>query len=219
MKIDIDDLPVGQVELLRIRSKIGTFADIVDLCPKHNLQFIDNYSHEHQYKCVDPFSIHKQLVKTNLHEATLPKFHSTLSTYNVLPGQQVCMKCFKRAKYNVVASTITVVNEVEMDEKEEKDEISVETVNKSLELFDCSPLKNVKPDRTLQIGKRKISKVTNAFGKAVAIALDEPAPGQSTDCLHCCQLVEQIKEKLAITENREEIIQLLTIVFCDLSIS
>ena len=88
-----------------------------------------------------------------------------------------------------------------------------------MELFDCSPLKNVKPDRTLQIGKRKISKVTNAFGKAVAIALDEPALGQSTDCLHCCQLVEQIKEKLAITENREEIIQLLTIVFCDLSIS
>ena len=29
MKIDSDDLPIGQVELLQIRSKIGTFADIV----------------------------------------------------------------------------------------------------------------------------------------------------------------------------------------------
>ena len=42
MKIDSDDLPIGQVELQRIRSKIGTFADIVDICPKQKLQFIDN---------------------------------------------------------------------------------------------------------------------------------------------------------------------------------
>ena len=34
MKIDSDDLPIGQIELLQIRPKIGTFADIVDLCPK-----------------------------------------------------------------------------------------------------------------------------------------------------------------------------------------
>ena len=109
-----------------------------------------------------------------------------------------------------------------MDEKEEKDKISVETahdvVDKSLELFDCSPLKNIKPDRTLKIGKRKISKVTNAFSKPVAIALDEPSVGQSTDCLNCCRLVELIKEKLVVTEDRGEIIQLLTIVPCDLPI-
>ena len=140
--------------------------------------------------CVDPFSIHKQLVKTNLHEVTLPEFHSMFSTYNVLLGQPVCMKCFIRAKDNVAAFTITIENEVKMDEKEEKDEISVETVydlvNKSLELFDCSPLNNVKPDRRLQTGNRKISKVTNAFSEADAITLDEPALGQSTDCLSCC---------------------------------
>ena len=84
MKIDINDLPIGQVELMRIRSKTWTFADVVDLCPKHQFQFIDNYSHEHRYKCVDPFSIHKQLVKTNLQEVTLPEFHSMFFTYNVL---------------------------------------------------------------------------------------------------------------------------------------
>ena len=37
------------------------------------------------------------------------------------------MKCFKRAKDNIAASTITIESEVEMDEKEEKDEISVKT--------------------------------------------------------------------------------------------
>ena len=35
------------------------------------------------------------------------------------------MKCFKRARDNVAASTITIENEVQMDEKVEKDEISV----------------------------------------------------------------------------------------------
>ena len=78
-------------------------------------------------------------------------------------------------------------------------------VDKSLKLFDCYPLKNVKPDRTLQTGKTKISKMTNVFCKTVAIALDEPALGQSTSCLNCCQLVELIKEKFAITVDRGEI--------------
>ena len=32
-KIDIDELPLGQVELLCIRSKIDSFAGVVDLCP------------------------------------------------------------------------------------------------------------------------------------------------------------------------------------------
>ena len=37
MNIDIDDLPIGQVELLQVRSKFGIFAHVVDLCPKHKL--------------------------------------------------------------------------------------------------------------------------------------------------------------------------------------
>ena len=72
---------------------------------------------------------------------------------------------------------------------------------------------------SLQTRKRKISKVTNAFRKTVAIALDKPAFGQSSDCLNCCWMVKLIKERLAVTEDRREIIQLSTIVPCDLSIS
>ena len=98
----------------------------------------------------------------------------------------------------------------------EKEEISVETTcdiaDKLLELLDCSPLKNVKSDRTLQRGKRKISKVTDAFSRSVVIALDETTLGDNTDCLNCCQLVGMIKDKLKITKDRNEIIQLLTIV-------
>ena len=40
----------------------------------------------------------------------------------------MCMICFKRAKDNVAASAITIENEVEIDEKEEKGKsISVKT--------------------------------------------------------------------------------------------
>ena len=38
----------------------------------------------------------------------------------------VCMKYFKRAKDNIAASTTTIKNEAEMDEKEEKEKISTE---------------------------------------------------------------------------------------------
>ena len=74
----------------------------------------------------------------------------------------MCMKCFKRSQDNAT-STITVENKVEIDEKEEKDKISVKTahnlVNKSMELFDCFPLKNVKPDRTFKQGKGRSAKL------------------------------------------------------------
>ena len=82
------------------------------------------------------------------------------TTYNVLPIQKIYMKCFKRAKDSLAASTIIYYpNEVEMDEKMEKDKISVKTVDnlvdKSLGLFDCPPLKNAKADKTLKQGKEK----------------------------------------------------------------
>ena len=166
--------------------------------------------------------MHKSLVKTNLHEVSLPEFHNLFATYDVFLGQRICMKCLKRAKDNAAASVDTVENDIEM-EKEENGEISVEIaheiVDKSLELFDCSPLKNVKSDRTLQTGKRKITKMTDVFSKAAAIALDEPTLVHSSDCSNCSSLIELIKEKLAVTDDRREIIQLLTIVPCDLSIS
>ena len=125
---------------------------------------------------------------TNLHEVMLPNFTACFLLTMFFWDNKFVLKCFRRAQ------------EVEMDEKEQKGEISVETahnlVNKSLELFDCSLLKNVKPDRTLQTGKRKMCKVTNTFRKAVAIALDEPTLGESTAFLNCCLLVELVKEKL-----------------------
>ena len=109
------------------------------------------------------------------------------------------MKCLKRAKDNAATSVDTVENDTEM-EKEENDKISVETaheiVDNSLELFDCSPLKNVKSDRTLQTGKRKITKMTDVFSKAVAIALYEPTFVHSSDCSNCSQLIELIRKNL-----------------------
>ena len=49
-KIYVDELPLVQVELLHIRSKIEPFTDVVDLCPRHKLQFIDNFSNAQRNK-------------------------------------------------------------------------------------------------------------------------------------------------------------------------
>lgn len=105
----------------------------------------------------------------------------------------------------------------------EKDQISVETacniVEKSLGLFDCSPLKNVKSDRTLLTGKRKISNVKSAFTKTITIALDELMVEQDTECLNYSRMVELIKEKLSITKERFKIICLSTLVPNDFTVS
>ena len=222
-KIEIDDLPITHRELLRIRTKITTLNDVTDVCSKHKSQFIDNFSNLHRYKCVDPFKVHKAFAKKNLHEVTLAEFHNIFQAHNVLPGQRVCMKCLKKCKDNVDDTIPPTDDEIEQNVEMEDEEMSTETaldiVDKSLELFDCSPMKTVKADRTINKGNRKINHVTDAFTKVISIALDEPTLGKSTDCSSCSRLVELIKEKLANTENRTEIIQLLTIVPCDFSVA
>lgn len=39
-------------------------------------------------------------------------------------------------------------------------ESATEFVNQSLQLFDCSPLKAFKPDRTVKLGQKKVKDVT-----------------------------------------------------------
>ena len=63
-------------------------------------------------------------------------------------------------------------------------------VNQSLEIFDCSPLKNVWSDRTVAPGKRKIQDVTSKFTNAVSVALTESQLAENTDvCDNCMKLV------------------------------
>ena len=150
--------------------------------------------------------MHKAFVKTNLHQVSLSEYSNFFTLYDILPGQRIFIKWLKRAKNsdsedNVPKDNVNEIYKSNVDM--EKDQISVETacniVEKSLGLFDCSPLKNVKLDRTLLTGKRKISNVKCAFTKTIVIALDEPMVEQDTECSNCSWMVELIKEKLSIT--------------------
>ena len=123
----------------------------------------------------------KAFVKTNLHEVSLSEYSNFFAPYNICPGQRVCMKSLKRTKDcnsedKVPKDNMNDICESDIDM--EKDEISFEMacniVEKSLELFDCLPLENVRSGRTLQTGKRKVNSVTSAFTKTIAIASDEP---------------------------------------------
>ena len=62
-KIYVDELPLVQVELLHIRSKIEPFTDVVDLCPRHKLQFIDNFSKYKDTNVLIPSQCTKLLLK------------------------------------------------------------------------------------------------------------------------------------------------------------
>ena len=71
----------------------------------------------------------------------------------------------------------------------ETDEISHETandiVNQSLEMLECSPLKVLRSDRTLSIGKMKIKGVKTKFKNVVSMALSEPQLTENSDCSNC----------------------------------
>ena len=97
-------------------------------------------------------------------------------------------------------------------------EAATELVNDSLEMLECSPLKTLRSDRTLKLGKRKIESATSKLGSTVAIALNEPQLASSKGkCDNCARLVMLIKEKL-VSRNREKKIQLLTLAPHDWSV-
>ena len=70
IKIDIDDLSLVQVELLKVRSSIHEFALVKEVCKKHKNQLLRDYSVNFK-KSEDPYKTHKTSAKTNLHEVTL----------------------------------------------------------------------------------------------------------------------------------------------------
>ena len=158
-KTEIEDLTLEQAELLRLRSRIANFDDVIDVCNYHKKQFLDDFSNNFRYKCADPLAIHKSLVKTNLHEVSLEDFKKGFFKYDILPGLKVG-NCWKKIS--------TISENIDSEESEENIyDVSFESasgiVHKSLQLLDCSPLKTVKTDRKLYLGKRKINDISKRF--------------------------------------------------------
>ena len=86
IKIDIDDLSLVEVELLKVRSSIHEFDLVKEVCKKYKNQLLRDYSVNFK-NCEDPFKKRKTSVKTNLHEAILDGIKHSLHNY-----------CFARSK-------------------------------------------------------------------------------------------------------------------------
>ena len=93
IKINIDDLSLAEMELLKVRLSIHEFDLVKEVCKKHKNQLLREYSVNFK-KYEDPFKKHKTSVKTNLHEVTLDEFKHSLHNC-VLPVQKLCLRCFK----------------------------------------------------------------------------------------------------------------------------
>ena len=94
LKVDVEELPLHQLELLRLRTNIGgEFSEVVkNICSNHRYCFISDFSNSCR-KCVDSLSIHKTSVKTSLHEITLEEHKQFCARYRILPGQKICFWC------------------------------------------------------------------------------------------------------------------------------
>ena len=84
-------------------------------------------------------------------------------------------------------------------------EAANDTVNQSLEILQCSPLKVLQSDRTLSIGKRKIKDVITKFKNVVSKVLSELQLTENSDCSDCQRLVDSIEEKLTDCSNEKKI--------------
>ena len=206
--------------MLWIRTKIGEeFSEVVkDICSKHRYCFILDFSNNCR-KCVDPLSVHKTSVKTSLDEITLEEYEQFCTSYCILPGQ----KNVFGGKIKLNVDSVENQNQGQKTDEETvvTDDLSFEAacslVNQSLEIFDCSPLKAIRLDRTVALGKRKIQDVTSKFTDVVSVVLTESQVAENTDvCDNCMKLVYSIKEKKQSDKERK--IQLLVLVHDDWSI-
>ena len=111
----------------------------------------------------------------------------------VLPGQKLCWSCFKecsesKGELDIIRHKIT--NETKM--YFEACIVTNESLRQIVPLW-----KNVRTDRGLKHGKRKIEEFTKKFCNAAVVALTEPEL-ENDDSDICLSLVKYIKEKFKI---------------------
>ena len=111
----------------------------------------------------------------------------------VLPGQKLCWSCFKEC--NESKGELDIIRHKITNETKMYFEACIVT-NESLRQI--VPLwKNVRTDRGLKHGKRKIEEFTKKFCNAAVVALTEPEL-ENDDSDICLSLVKYIKEKFKI---------------------
>ena len=105
-QIDIDDLSLMEVELIKLRSAIANFSEVTGICQHHKNQYVRDYSNSFR-KCADPLNIHQKIVKSNLHILTLEEYKQ-ITIYEVLPGQKICRNCVKTIRVRMWIRMMTL---------------------------------------------------------------------------------------------------------------
>ena len=84
-------------------------------------------------------------------------------------------------------------------------EAATELVNDLLETLECSPLKTLRSDKTLKLGKRKIESDISKLRSTIATALNDPQLASTkNECDNCTRLATSIKEKLYQVTQKEK---------------
>ena len=106
-----------------------------------------------------------------------------IQNFEILPGQKLCRRCFNKL-FNVTQK-LHENTPADQETIQVEDEPSIESarhiVNQSLELLDCSPIKVIRTDRTVSLGKHKMNDFTTEFNQTIAVALNEPSLGISVN--------------------------------------
>ena len=136
------------------------------------------------------------------------------------PGQKLCSSCRKK---KIEKNKEALEAEENNDDKEYLPSPNPKkTLNQTVEISGCSPLKSVSQGDKISYGKRKVSQVFAASAEIITdvldISTDDITLNKSVSNVECCQnatdfdrLMESVKEKISIS-NRQEKTKLLTLV-------
>lgn len=207
--INVSDLSMEKLELLRWRTDLKK-EDLVTLCLHHESVFLTHFE-SFQWKCCDPYNLHKKAVRTALRPISVA---SALELNNsgifVKPGEKLCTYCRKQG-----------TNEKPCD-SEDEDFVPIEaqraTIDSSIGQLGCSPLKIHGVADKISYGKRKLTVIKEAIGDKVAKVLNIPTSavlGLSENINKCDEcgdfrtLIQDLKDKCSISTTREKV-RLLT---------
>ena len=217
---DLDEIPIKDLEVIRLRSGLKSLDDCVHICFYHELYYLSKYA-GYQLTCYDPLERHSKAVKTTLREITLEYAKTQAGSGHVLvPGKKLCFRCYNDLNEKVKANDRICIetDEAICNEEDVYDECNRDKVHSSLSSLDCSPLKQVRSDRVQSYGKRKIIEASQTIASSIAVALDVPLLEKGRHC--CCEdncenckaLIENLKCKVDGVSDRREKLQLLTLI-------
>ena len=170
-------------------------CQVLNVCLRHKAKYLDRYVNLRKY-CPDLFNEHK--VKIRVHLRVIKKdFARKINKKTV---EKLCRHCYAEADAeNMEKST-------DNEDEPYQPPPTNETLNKSLELLGCSPLKSISQRDCAAYGKRKFQESTAATQDLIE-SLNLPTSSTDSQAREtCCKESKDLREFMTVLKKKNHLI-------------